>query len=246
LPDNEERRKRIASAIRQVLDGDSEQYKAIHDLTDASLRSYIGSRRRNSDPQLIDEISSLTHQYSLKRLAEYDEAESASYQTWLNNNSRSATAVVMREWYGDRLVGFSEADHEDLAPSVPGPEDLRERAECDRVLAEEFASLAEPGRSCMQLCDIDGLSVRDAGAQLKISASGVCRYLHRAREELREKVEKRGIRPTEVAPSAEPVWPRYRRKDDDETRTTVTAVLPFEPGDLVGAIPIPTEEEETE
>jgi len=235
----------LVDAIRHVLDGDRERYEEIYKLTDQPLRGFIGARFGRLGDSFVDEAAIRTHEYTLERLSEFDPGKGASFQTWLNHNSRSITAVMIREWYGGRLVGFAEAEHEERAPSSPGPEELRERAERDRAVMEELELLSEPGRSCVRSCDVEDCTMRAAAARLKMSASGVSRFRRVALAKLRRQLTRRGIRPAEILPPGEPALWRFRSEDGpDEACVTASPTLPFVPGTRSGAEPWPTRQDE--
>ena len=132
----------LMAAIRRVLSGEVESYEVIHNRIDRPLRAYIRSHFYWAGPSFEDEVAVRTHEYLLPRLGEFD-ATKASLQTWYNWQSRSVAGLVMREWFGPRLVQYDEAVHEAWAVTASGPADVYEEKRLSRVLREESESLSE-------------------------------------------------------------------------------------------------------
>jgi DNA-directed RNA polymerase specialized sigma24 family protein len=239
-------RKDIREAIRQVLDGESEQYAVIYKLCDRSLRGYVGLRFGRLGDDFVDEVAVRTHEYALGRLGEYDESEGASYQTWLNIQSRSITSRVITEWYGDNFVRLDEEFHEPQMPTQAGPAEIHDERMRNQAIRHELRALAEPARLSIAHHDLAERTFQVTARHLNISVSRMRWLRGNALGELRRRLRKLGVRPTRTAPATEPVIPPklYKKNpyDDGDWTTSVSADMPFVPGDLVGAEPWPTEE----
>lgn len=77
---------------------------------------------------------------------------------------------------------------DDEMDRAPGPaEEVEARDVLDR-LREQIAALPPPQRSAVVLCDVEGLSIREAAQQLDISEGAVKMRLSRARANLRARL----------------------------------------------------------
>jgi RNA polymerase sigma factor (sigma-70 family) len=79
------------------------------------------------------------------------------------------------------------------AGGSPDPADLTASAETASVIQEELARLAEAYRLPVVLCDLSGLTHTEAAAQLGWPVGTVSGRLVRAREQLRRRLERRGV-----------------------------------------------------
>ena len=96
--------------------------------------------------------------------------------------NRLASADRRRVTYDDDAVARTPAD--DPAPTA----DI-ERRERERALHDAIAGLDHDRRMVVVLCDLEGLPYEDAAAALGVPLGTVRSRLHRARMELREKLE---------------------------------------------------------
>jgi RNA polymerase sigma factor (sigma-70 family) len=81
----------------------------------------------------------------------------------------------------------------------PAPE--QQRAELRDVLADELRRLPEKYRAAIELCHLEGLSVREAGVRLGRPAGTVCVHLSRGRGLLKSRLARRGLAPAAVLAS---------------------------------------------
>lgn len=85
-----------------------------------------------------------------------------------------------------------------VSAAVPEPPDYRtsaspEDAELRRVIDEELAALPEKFRSCVVLCDLEGVSRKDAAEKLNIPEGTLSSRLNHARKVLAVRLTRRGI-----------------------------------------------------
>ncbi len=227
-------RKSIEAAIQRVLDGHRNDYAVIYEQVDKPMRAYIRSHFYWAGPSFEDEVAVRTHEYLLPRLGEYD-ATKASLQTWFNWKSRSVAGLVMREWFGPRLVQYDEAVHEAWAVTATGPADVYEEKRLSRVLREESESLSEEERQSITLHDIGRLTFEESAEASGLSVMQV-RYRRRlALSGLRQRLQERGVRPVAVDTTPAPIWYGRDRTDPDDYAAPTVAVLPDGPDTLVGA-----------
>ena len=227
-------RKSIKEAIQRVLDGHRNDYDVIYKQVDKSLRAYIRSHFYWAGPDFEDEVAVRTHEYVLPRLSEYD-ATKASLQTWYNWQSRSIAGLVMREWFGPRLVQYDEAVHEGWAVTATGPADVYEEKRLSRVLREESESLSEEERQSITLHDIGDLTFDESAEASGLTVNQV-RYRRRlALSVLRQRLQERGVRPVAVDTTPAPIWYGRDSTDPEDYAAPTVAVLPVGPDSLVGA-----------
>src|SRR5664279_3035506 len=78
-----------------------------------------------------------------------------------------------------------------VASAVATPDELVERVEAQRALADEVLALREPYRSTILLHYVEGLSSADIARQLGIPSATVRQRLKHALDELRDRLQKR-------------------------------------------------------
>lgn len=113
----------------------------------------------------------------------------AKLSTWLYTITsrlclnRVASADRARVTHDDEALARLPA--EDPAPTVE-----IERRQRERALHDAIAGLDHDRRMVVVLCDLEGLAYEDAAAALGVPIGTVRSRLHRARMDLREKLEK--------------------------------------------------------
>ena len=227
-------RKSVEAAIQRVLDGHENDYAVIYRQVDKPLRAYIRSHFYWAGPDFEDEVAVRTHEYLLPRLGEYDAAK-ASLQTWYNWQSRSVAGLVMRDWFGPRLVQYDEAVHEAWAATASGPADVYEEKRLSRVLREESESLSEEERQSISLHDIRRLTFEESAETSGLSVMQVRYRRLRALSVLRQRLLERGVRPVAVDTTPAPIWYGRDSTDPDDFAAPTVAVLPDGPDTLVGS-----------
>jgi len=185
----------IASALRQVLSGDVEYYEIVYKLCDSRLRAFIGAHWGRHGSDFVDEVAIRTHERALRSLAQFD-AERGQFQTWLNWLGRSVASQVAAGWYGPRFTALDEAADVRYVPSLPGPDELRERQLRDRALREAFESLDREGRLTLLYHDLAGMSFAATAADLGWTVKRVRCVRDCALRQLRRRLNSPGqIRP---------------------------------------------------
>ena len=227
---------RVRQALERVLAGDVNAYEVVYEVCDGSLRSFLGSRYGHMGGDFVDEVAIRTHEHVLSQLHKFDSDRGASFQTWLNWQSRNVAHKVMAEWYGPKLVSFDEDRHAGYVATVAGPEEQYEVRERNRVLRQELKSLDEQGRLSIARHDLAGQTFHVTARHLGMTVSKMRRYRHGALAELRKRLTRRGIRPVEVDSTPGPVWYGHNTTGDEDDWTAPTcSVLPDGPDTLVGA-----------
>ena len=140
-------------------------------------------------------------------LANRDEAEDAFQATFLVL-ARKAAAIARREQLASWLHGVArraaldararatrqKAREKRLGAMLPAEQpDQTLASELRAVLDEELARLPERHRTAILLCELEGLSRREAAARLGISEGTLSSRLARAKSRLRDRLTRRGF-----------------------------------------------------
>jgi len=237
----------VTEAIARVLAGDVNAYAIIYSACNEALRAFVVRRHGYLGDDFINEVVIRTHEQALRNLNRYSSDKGASFQTWLNWQARSTAWRVEREWYSRRFVRFNPAVHAIQAVSAAGPVDLYEEKRLWQVLREETESLPEERRSILSH-DFEARSHAENARSTGLTYEQV-RYRRRlVLRRLRDRLCARGVRPVPVDSTPVPIWHgvaeegqphNWHREDrtqlDDDFTSSVTAVLPDGPDELVGA-----------
>jgi RNA polymerase sigma-70 factor, ECF subfamily len=90
----------------------------------------------------------------------------------------------------DRRVARGDAALADIAASTPDPAAAAERAELDAALHSAIAELPDERRLVVILRDVEGLSYEQIAEALALDPGTVRSRLHRARMQLKDKLER--------------------------------------------------------
>jgi RNA polymerase sigma factor (sigma-70 family) len=235
----------VADAIQRVLSGDVDSYELIHKLTDRSLRSFIGTRYGRQDADFIDEVATRTHEYALEHLKEYSPKKRASFQTWLNWHSRNIAKRVRRERRDPNTVSLNEELDVQYVLTPPDPAEEHERQRRNRVLRQELKALAEQGRLSVAGHGMGRWTFTTTAQRLGLTVPQARYRYGRACRVLKQRLERRGVRPTEVVPCYGRVGTLPDDSGDEDDRAArPTASLPDGPDSLGGAAARNEEKEE--
>jgi RNA polymerase sigma factor (sigma-70 family) len=114
-------------------------------------------------------------------------AQDRSLRPWLGTVARN---LARMNWRSQRRRATREAEHAAQgADSLPSPEELLERQESQRIVANLVLELEEPYRSTILLCYSEGLSPGEVARSQHISAGTVRARLKRGLDELRRRVQ---------------------------------------------------------
>ncbi len=121
---------------------------------------------------------------------------SSSLKTWLYHIA-IRQALNQRRWWWRHLRRQMSLDEErddgrpvlELSSYDPSPFDSAVSSECQRVVREALARVAEPFRSAVLLRDLEGLSYEEVAEVLGVSVGTVKSRILRGRRALRELLE---------------------------------------------------------
>jgi RNA polymerase sigma-70 factor, ECF subfamily len=144
-----------------------------------------------------EDVTQQTFTSAIEHLAGF--REEASFATWLNRIATFAALKIIRKRKGLDTVSLEEAteareDHDSIphpeyiADWKQSPEQLVERNETQRLLDNALAQLDEKHRIVFVLRDVEGLSVKETAAALRLTEANVKMRLLRARLQLREQL----------------------------------------------------------
>ena len=226
----------VADAIQRVLSGDVDSYELVLELTDSPLRSFIGSRYGRQDEDFVNEVSTRTHEYALEHLKEYSPKKGASFQTWLNWQSRNVAKRVRLERRNLNTVSLNEELDVQYVLTTSDPAEELEWQRRNRVLRQELKALAEQGRLSIAGHGSGRWTFSATAQRLGLTVPKARYRYERARLELKQRLELRGVRPTEVVPCYGRVGalPDDSGEEDDRAARPM-AILPDGPDSLEGA-----------
>ena len=169
------------------------------------------ARLRAGDPRAFEELV-VTYQHrvfgvALRMLGSRAEAEEIAQEVFLRahramaefrGEARLSTwlyAIVSRLCLNrlespDRRMARGDAALADIAAATPDAAAEAERAELDAALHAAIAELPDERRLVLVLRDIDGLSYEQIAETLALDLGTVRSRLHRARMQLKEKLER--------------------------------------------------------
>jgi RNA polymerase sigma factor (sigma-70 family) len=241
----EERALRLARAVKLVLAGDVNAYEEIYAVCDGALRAFTRRRYGRLGGDFVDEVAIRTHEYAFSHLNRYDSDKGASFQTWLNWQSRNIAKRVRLEQRDPDTVSLNEELDVQyvLTPSDPAEEHERQRR--NRVLRQELKALAEQGRLSVAGHGSGRWTFTVTARRLGLTLPQARYRYGRACRELKQRLERRGVRPTEVVPCFGRVGTLPDDSGDDDDRAArPTASLPDGPDSLEGAAARDEEKEE--
>ena len=115
--------------------------------------------------------------------------EESSARTWLFQVMIHACRRAARRRAGEPDRHEEAAAAEGLAADQSGPDDRTAARQAAAALERALAGLPPEGREVLLLRDVEGLSGEEAAAALGVGIAAMKSRLHRARLELKERVE---------------------------------------------------------
>jgi RNA polymerase sigma-70 factor (ECF subfamily) len=176
-----------AESLERLRAGDASAFEALvvayqHRVFSVAYRM-LGSRAEAED--IAQEVFLRVH----RGIAEF--RGDAKLSTWLY--AITSRLCFKRLASGERRM-LRSRESEDTLSSLPSPErdaaDRLERRETEAVLHQAIAELAEDRRIVVILRDLEGLAYEEIAETLGVSLGTVRSRLHRARLDLKERLEK--------------------------------------------------------
>ena len=180
-------------------------------LSDAELlERFVGGRDEAAEAAfsaLVERHGVMVLGVCRRVLGNRDEAEDAFQATFLVL-ARKAAAIARREQLASWLHGVArraaldararatrqKAREKRLGAMLPvEPPDQTMASELRTILDEELARLPERHRAAIVLCELEGLSRREAALRLAISEGTLSSRLARAKSRLRDRLTRRGF-----------------------------------------------------
>ena len=125
----------------------------------------------------------------------HDFEERAMFSTWLTRIAINTALMKVRGRSRYRTVSLSQDEHSDadvgseqIVDWRPDPEQLYTRSELKQILISVLDSLPDHYRIIFVLRDIEGFSIVETAELLDLSSTAVRARLHRARLQLRERL----------------------------------------------------------
>jgi RNA polymerase sigma factor (sigma-70 family) len=174
---------------------------------DELLERFIAGRDADAFAALVERHGAMVLGVCRRVLGNRDAAEDAFQATFLVL-SRKAASIARREhvfsWlYGVALRAALDARAREMrrkarekrwgAMRAVESTDPTDTSGLREVLDEELARLPERYRSALVLCELEGLSRRDAAVRLGISEGTLSSRLARAKNQLKDRLTRRGV-----------------------------------------------------
>ena len=130
----------------------------------------------------------------------------SEFSTWLHAIVRNAALLQMRKHRSHRTISIDDEDSADWTDtpvldrklhSISNPEREYAQVELSFLLRQELKNLPASYQSIILLCDLEGLSGKEAARRLGLSVSALKAQHHRARQAIRESMGSRFARKTE-------------------------------------------------
>lgn len=145
-------------------------------------------------PQDAEDVASEAFARAYERLCQFEGR--SSFVTWLG---RIATNLCFRRRERGELPSESleemalvEEGRPERTPASdePTPEQQALQAEMRRIIRAAIAELAEPDQTVLRLRDIEQFTAAEVGAQTGLTVPAVKARLHRARHQLRDRLNR--------------------------------------------------------
>jgi RNA polymerase sigma-70 factor, ECF subfamily len=145
-------------------------------------------------PQDAEDVASEAFARAYERLCQFEGR--SSFVTWLG---RIATNLCFRRRERAELpsesleaMALAEEGRPERTPasSEPTPEQQALQAEMRRFIRAAIAELAEPDQTVLRLRDIEQLTAVEVGARTGLTVPAVKARLHRARHQLRDRLNR--------------------------------------------------------
>jgi RNA polymerase sigma factor (sigma-70 family) len=234
----------LARAVKRVQDGDLEAYDEVYRICDRPLHSILGSRYGRRGDDFLDEVVIQTLEYGFEHRDEYKPVKRASFLTWLVWVSFNVAKKVRAERDDHNTVSLNEELDVQYVLTTSDPAEELERQRRNQVLRQELRALAEQDRLSIAGHGSGHWTFSTTAQRLGLTVPKARYRYERARREMKERLERRGVRPTEVVPCYGRVGSLPDDSGDNGYRGAMPmANLPHGPDSLEGAAAADVEKE---
>lgn len=150
-----------------------------------SVFAFLGNRQEAED------VTQDVFVTAFRKIASFEYR--ASFLTWLRRIAYNQCIDARRKTKSRRTIAVDFDLEPQQVSNSPSPESVAQNNELLRNVRSTIDALAEEQRSIIILRDIDGLDYAEIASLLDIPIGTVRSRLHRARCELRDMMEKRGL-----------------------------------------------------
>ncbi len=242
--DKKKREHALACAVKRVQDGNLEAYDEVYRLCDGPLHSILGSRHTRRGERFVDEVAIRTLEYGFEHRDEYKPDKGTSFLTWLVWQSFNVAKKVWAEWNDPNTVNLDEELDVQYVLTTSDPAEELERQRRNQVLRQELKTLAEQDRLSIAGHGSGHWTFSTTAQRLGLTVPKARYRYERARRDMKERLERRGVRPTEVVPCYGRVGSMPDDTGDDGDRGAMPmASLPTGPGSPEGAAAVEVEKE---
>lgn len=194
----------MLQALDRVLAGDDDAWALVVARVQTPLFGYLG--RLGLDAGSAEDVAQETLLRGWRHLARFD-PKRASLSTWLHTIARNLAFDSLARSKRMRVDDNAELDA--VPASGPLPDEAFERREQHRRIERAMHELSFDDRSALALAYTQGLDHAEAAAIEGCSSATFRVRLHRARERLKERIE-RQAQPRAASPTND-----MRRVQDD-------------------------------
>lgn len=167
--------------------GDAEIWRAVLDEAIPKLYAMFMQSRRN--PSLAEELVQRTIFDAVRGRDKYD-AEKGSPQQWLFGIARNNIRLEIRRRQSRGSVDGDITTHLAVIDGEMLPDEILERRETAQLVRDSMAKLPDKEQAVLRGKYIEGLSAREIATRVESTEKAVHSLLYRARNNLREQIER--------------------------------------------------------
>lgn len=173
-----------AELIRQVLAGRSEQFSLLVERYQGPLIHFL--RQLLKEDEIIFDCAQEAFLAAYRNLWRY--SDNYSFRSWLYTIARNKAMDMLRK----RRKEVPLVEDEQIIDKQPSPEEAWLAKEEAEYVAKILAELPEPYKQALFLRYKQELSYEEIGRVLEVPVGSVKTYLHRGKEKLRQRMQRRG------------------------------------------------------
>lgn len=170
--------------LKSARSGDRGAFEAMIEASRGALEDHIRRRLGNHLRPIVDQqdLFQETMAQALKSIRDCRADDEKSFLRWLKGIAENLILNLARRRRSDRILYVPQ----DAPAAEPTPSQGLRRDERWTRLEEALNTLSPEQRRAVQLVRIDGLKVKDAAAEMNLTARAVSRLLGRALKNLQD------------------------------------------------------------